>query len=109
MAINPPAKRNAAAVDSNPPEVPRPKSRYREMIRLRRPPTVEFPFHVMAKETMPSIANRRVRRLRFKFPLRIPSEKDCSGPRRRKIPARSIRMEETDSSSRLVVNLPSPW
>ncbi len=74
------------------------------MRRLRRPPAVEFPFQVIANDTKAKIPIRMIARSKVIVPLVISCAKVWMGSRRRKMPERSIRMDETDSSSRLPAN-----
>ncbi len=79
------------------------------MRRLRRPPAVEFPFQVIANDTKAKMPIRMGARSKVIVPLVISRAKVWMGSRRRKMPESSIRMDETDSSSRLPVNLkPNP-
>ena len=74
-------------------------------MRLRRPPAVEFPFHVIAKDTRARMPIRMIVALKVRVNLVMSRAKVWIGSRSRNMPDRSMRMDERDSSSRLPVNL----
>ena len=68
---------------------------------------MEFPFQVIANEARAKMPIRRIATSKVIVPLVMSRAKLWMGSRRRKMPERSMRMDETDSSSRLPAN-PKP-